>query len=54
MAGGEVTGAFSFTDQNSAHRRNRIMAELFAGRLRDVVGFGPLALPGAEPEASDA
>jgi len=50
-AGGEVTGAFAFTDQNAGHRRNRIMQELFAGRLRDVVGFGPLALPagGGEP-----
>ena len=50
VAEGEVTGAFAFTDQNSAHRRNRIMQELFNGGLRDVIGFGLPALPAAEGE----
>lgn len=42
---GTVTGAFSFTGNNAKERRARIMAELLAGRLQGVVGFGPLALP---------
>jgi hypothetical protein len=51
---GEVSGAFAFTDAQSALRRARIMAALLGGDpgLRELVGFGPLALPA--PEASDA
>ena len=49
---GSPTGAFAFTGANSAERRARIMAELLAGRLSGVIGFGPLALPaGGEPDA---
>ena len=45
---GKATGAFAFTGANSAERRERIMAELLAGRLQGVIGFGPLALPGGD------
>jgi hypothetical protein len=47
---GVVTGAFSFTDGQGANRRARLMAELLDGNaeLRDLAGFGPLALPAAE------
>lgn len=44
---GTATGAFAFTGANSGERRARIMAELLAGRLQGVIGFGPLALPPA-------
>jgi hypothetical protein len=47
---GQPTGAFAFTDGKSGERRARIMAELLAGRLQGVIGFGPLALPAPEPE----
>ena len=49
---GKPTGAFAFTGANSAERRERLMAELLAGRLQGVIGFGPLALPA--PEARKA
>ena len=45
---GQPTGAFAFTDGKSGERRARIMAELLAGRLQGVIGFGPLALPPGE------
>jgi hypothetical protein len=48
---GTVTGAFSFTGNNAKARRARIMAELLAGRLQGVIGFGPLALPAPEGDA---
>lgn len=50
---GEVTGAFAFTGQDGEQRRARLMAELLAGRLRDVIGevFGPQALPGGDTDA---
>lgn len=49
---GKPTGAFAFTDGKSTERRARIMAELLAGRLQGVIGFGPLALPaGGESDA---
>jgi hypothetical protein len=47
---GTVTGAFAFTGNDKAKRRDRIMAELLAGRLLDVIGFAPLALPGGDDE----
>jgi hypothetical protein len=47
---GQCSGAFAFTDGKSAERRSRILAELLAGRLPGVIGFGPVALPpGGEP-----
>ena len=49
---GEPTGAFAFTGGKSTERRERLMAELLAGRLQGVVGFGPIALPA--PEAGEA
>jgi hypothetical protein len=42
---GEVSGAFAFTDRNGPGRRARLLAELLAGRLPGVIGFGPVALP---------
>lgn len=45
---GTCTGSFSFTGNDREARRARIMAELLAGRLAGVVGFGPLALPAEE------
>lgn len=45
---GKPTGAFAFAGANSTERRERLMAELLAGRLQGVVGFGPIALPAAE------
>lgn len=49
---GKPTGAFAFTGANGTERRERLMAELLAGRLQGVIGFGPLALPA--PEAGEA
>ena len=47
---GQVSGAFAFTDGKGPERRARLLAELLAGRLPGVIGFGPLALPaGGEP-----
>ena len=51
---GKPTGAFAFTGAGSGERRARIMAELLAGRLQGVIGFGPLALPAPEGEARAA
>ena len=48
---GKATGAFSFTGGNAAERRERLMAELLNGSLRDLIGFGPLALPAPEEPA---
>ena len=50
VTAGKPTGAFAFTGANSAERRARLMAELLAGRLQGVVGFGPLALPATESQ----
>ena len=50
---GAATGAFSFTANNAAARRERLMAELTAGWPRDLIGFGPVALPAAEPEPDE-
>lgn len=44
---GAVTGAFAFTDQGAAHRRERIMQEWRAGRLPLAI-LGQLALPAAD------
>ena len=51
VAPGTCTGAFAFTDGKGPERRARLLAELLAGRLPGVIGFGPLALPpaGGEP-----
>ena len=49
---GTCTGAFAFTGNDKAERHARIMSELLAGRLRGVIGFGPLALPGGDPDAA--
>jgi hypothetical protein len=52
---GAVTGEFSFTDQKAAARRERLVAELRGGNagLRELAGFGPLALPaGGETDAA--
>ena len=49
---GTCPGAFAFTDGKGAGRRARILAELLAGRLPGVIGFGPVALPpGGGPDA---
>jgi len=40
--GTDVTGAFTFIGAESDHRRSRIMAELLAGNLRDVIELGGL------------
>jgi hypothetical protein len=48
---GTCTGAFAFTGGKSAERRERIMAELLAGRLRDVISFGPAAITAGDPDA---
>ena len=45
---GKPTGAFTFTGANSTERRQRLMAALLAGELKDVVGFGPLAQPAGD------
>ena len=55
---GQVSGAFAFTDQKGPERRARLLAELLAGRLPGVIGFGPVALaaapePAAEPAEPD-
>lgn len=44
---GTVTGAFAFSGNDREARHARLMTELLNGRLRGVVGFGPLALPAA-------
>ena len=51
VAPGQVTGAFAFTDGKGPERRARLLAELLAGRLPGVIGFGPLALPPAGGES---
>lgn len=48
----EPTGAFTLTGAGAAERRERIIAEWQAGRLRQV-GLGPLALPaGGDQDAA--
>ena len=50
---GQVSGAFAFTDQKGPERRARLLAELLAGRLPGVIGFGPVALAAAPEPAAE-